>query len=1580
VLPRNQELLQQALRSSSELVATAASDTLLQLWRSICSSTSAAATAPAHAAALSQALQVLQHGSDSAKASAAEFCWLASAFEDQSSAALLMPDAARVLAAAVAQPDPAPWVVFALAALCNMRERALEAAVQPPAVLQAWLNGDEIKERWLSPLQDAAMAEHVAADHEGSATAAAAAGDDATAVAAQQEAAEYRAEAERLTASAEQYAPAAEALWNALPQAAVLLRCVLQALGGFKAHARLAAAAYQALNCACEWGSEALFPYAWERMQEQFNQQFDQQFDQPQHSDQQVDQPVDQQVDPQQQQQQQHVAGGNAGQLCSVADVLLACVPNLAALPSSYKDVPCFNRTMPTAADVGQLWSKLVASAPKPAQEAVVGSLQEQLCGVFGAADDASTCAAAGNNTSSSNTSTVSSRTAPTELQSEAPCWGCCSAATGHISDRPSSTSSSAAHKAASLLQLLLEHKGHLSIKLRDPSWLKVLELQPNQMAAAAADPAGVAALVKLQHVLLFKQTNYLACRRATEPAVDTAQQQQLQAALAGNSDAYTLIERLIGKSGCSKVQLQRHAASLAAVLQAEPWLQAQQQQEEGASEQQSKQQRMACLTACSLLCKMVAIGDQTAVAEACRALPSYMQQLLVGAATATAASSSTCATAGADSSTDVTPAAAAAAAVGGNVDVADPEPTGDAAASTAAESHADAAEPQPATGDAAASATAVSDADAAAAAAFLQRLLLPAANPSSDLAQSTSLEHVVATAPALVLAALQQGTDAFGQQSLFAQLLRRGLKGCYVELLLQAAVEQHIDVQQLVAVLLHYALGSDINSSTGSGNGVNTNSSSSSSSSTRASQGAALGLAAAAADLLWAVLVCAGKQPRGKVVAAVLAEPNHAQLLQQTLQQAVLQAAHNSDDNTEVTGLARVLRGVCDHAFAAIEPQMTAVLQELMQLAVQQGNRCAAKALAVLVRSQPVLQQLLLHTSALLQALQPGKPRAVQAAALHLLDAWTGTEQGRTAVLQQDWLCIAEVMVQQGSWLSRTDTAAAAAAAGSDTLDILAPQSWCSKESSAELAAEIVGRLMPFGYDALQTEDCVRKLLQAIVCPPAADSSSSSSSSSVMNTGCSSSSSIMPEVEGTAAGDSSSSSSRHRQWSVTVATAAVDALSVLIDESEIGFAAAAKHVGLLLSAMHNTQHAYIARRSGEFVLQIAQGAEMHHICTPQNIDKLLAMLQQPIKHHATSNAAETAALTLGLVVQADVALQLLGEQRRYDTLVSATQHQNDRVARTAADLVLMVTGETIWLPRDRVRKAAQGQPNQQQQQQQLQQQGDGDDPAAQQVQHDQQAGEQQVQQQQDAVAEPAAAAPVSETAAPVPQRWHIQLLVEAAQNPVLAKPLIKACCYIADSCGTYALLLAPYCSALMRAVLRLRRLVGVDWQALNHHEDLSAQQMAWLTELDQPVVDRSWRYVVFVWETVRQVTARVKAALAAEVWEQQAAAVQFALLWRGSESQQQGTEGIGNKRARVICDEHPTAAAAVAAADDTVMAVVGEADAEAAAGGSGGSCAMMEQQQQQQQQVTAALCVLVTHSKRRTDLQQMVRAFRRQL
>jgi hypothetical protein len=551
-----------------------------------------------------------------------------------------------------------------------------------------------------------------------------------------------------------------------------------------------------------------------------------------------------------------------------------------------------------------------------------------------------------------------------------------------------------------------------------------------------------------------------------------------------------------------------------------------------------------------------------------------------------------------------------------------------------------------------------------------------------------------------------------------------------------------------------------------------------------------------------------------------------------------------------------------------------------------------------------------------------------------------------------------------------------ARSAAGSDSSNDSPPQSECSEESSAaDNAASIVGKLVPFGFGPLETEDCVRKLLQAVVCPPAAAGhSGSSSGSSVMDAGCSSSSSSMPQVEGTPAGDSisSSSSSRmHRQWSVTVATAAIDALSFLINESKIGFAAAAKHVSLLLSAMQNTQHAYIADLAGEFALKIAQDGGQDHICTPENINKLLAMVQQPINDQATSNVAETAAEILSIAIQPN-GLELLAEQGRYDALVRATQHQNDRVARFAADLVMTVTLQEMWLPSDFARKAAQGQADQQQQQ------GGGDDPAAQQVQPDQVAevGQQQQQQQQINGPDPAAAVPPSEAAALVPQRWHIQLLAEAAQNPLLAEPAIKACAYIADSRGAYALMLAPYRAALMRASLRLRGLVGFDWEGLNHGGVLSDEQMATLTRVDPRAVDRLQGYVAFVLQAAVQVTAKVQEALAKEVWQQQVAAVQFALLWRGSEGQQQSAEMCVRKHARMCCDDSTTVAAAA-----DVLEAIGLGEAKAAGGGSSCVCGVMEQQQQQhQQQLMAALRALVTHSKRRTSLQQMVQAAQRQL
>jgi hypothetical protein len=148
---------------------------------------------------------------------------------------------------------------------------------------------------------------------------------------------------------------------------------------------------------------------------------------------------------------------------------------------------------------------------------------------------------------------------------------------------------------------------------------------------------------------------------------------------------------------------------------------------------------------------------------------------------------------------------------------------------------------------------------------------------------------------------------------------------------------------------------------------------------------------------------------------------------------------------------------------------------------------------------------------------------------------------------------------------------------------------------------------------------------------------------------------------------------------------------------------------------------------------------------------------------------------------------------------------------------------------------------------------------------------------------------------------------------------------------------------------------------------------MMMMTELDQRAVDLLRGYVGNVWQAAKRVTARVNEALTEEVWKQQAAAVQYALLSCSSQSERQGAEGTGRKQARMCC-KHSTVASA--AADDGE--VVGEGEAQAAAAGGCSSCGVMEQHQQQQPM--AALCALVMHSKRRTDLQHMVRVSLQQL
>jgi hypothetical protein len=515
VQPRNQELLLQALGSDSAIVAAAAADTLQQLWRSMLCNTSAAATATAHAAALRQALYLLLHGSDSTKASAAEFCWLASASENN--ADLLVPQVVPVLTAALSEPKPAPWAVFAMAALCNIRERALQDAAH---VLQLWLNGDAVVQQAMDPLLDAQLAEEEEARARRLAADATANADAAAAAAVQQKAAEWADRVTQLRALAEAQAPARKAVQAALPQGTVLLHCVLQALAAINSYERLASAAYQALQCASEHARTRLVDYALALLHEQFEDK--------------------------EQQQQQFVSNSvKDKQPQSLVQLLLDCAPDLALLPRSLIDKPTYYSSIPVGSDAGQLWSKVVAAAPEPVCSAVAGSLQQQLLSAAAAADDASTV-----QVSSSSSGTGSNQ--PWWQQGRGLCFDCCSAATSHSSDRHSS----APHNAARLLQWLCEST-LWNCNVLDPVWLDIVKLHA-QAKCFASDPAAAEAIRVLQQLLLLRLASrlfYLAEDRLPAAAVDRFQQ-QLQAALAGNSEALAAVDIPLSKeSGTTMLQ-----------------------------------------------------------------------------------------------------------------------------------------------------------------------------------------------------------------------------------------------------------------------------------------------------------------------------------------------------------------------------------------------------------------------------------------------------------------------------------------------------------------------------------------------------------------------------------------------------------------------------------------------------------------------------------------------------------------------------------------------------------------------------------------------------------------------------------------------------------------------------------------------------------------------------------------------------------------------------------------------------------------------------------------------------------------
>jgi hypothetical protein len=802
-------------------------------------------------------------------------------------------------------------------------------------------------------------------DAENRAAEAAAAGDAAAEASALQDAARYGADIQQYKADADRHEPAAQATWEALPPAAALLRCVLQAFARFSSDERLAAAAYQTLQCAYDWAQDSMLPYVWEQLQQQLDQQFDQQVD----------------------------GTASAEQPRSMAQLLLACAPEEAALPQGYRDIPCFNSAIPVAPEVSDLWSKIVKSAPAAVQEAVVGSLQEQLCCAVASSE------AGASGSTSSNSGSTNCLAAPSK-----PCWGCCNLVTSRTSITPSSNNS-AAHKAASLLLTL--QRTHFT-DLRSPGWVQLLKLQSSKLAAAA-DPAGVEALRKLQEALLLSLTRspVFLGEETSQQQVEKAQQQLVRAALAGNVEAQKFLEEQFVIHAAGREVLFRQLPALVTILQAEPWLQQQQEgnqpqmlcsEQPAVQTQQAKQHDMRCVNACSILYKLVEKQEQAAVAQACCDLPPYLQQLLLGPAAVTSA-------AAADGSTDASAAAAAAT-------------------------------------------------ESAAAAAFLTWLLLLAPKPGVTPAKATVLGHVTGKAPVLVLAALQQKQDAFAPQSLFARLVLRGVRGSYITPLMKSAtarlVTQQAELRQLVTTLLQYAASTNSSSSGDAG-----------------STGEVAGLSAAAADTLSAMLFGFARHPTAAgAVAAILAEQPQAELLLQTLRQAVLLGSGDA----AVSGLARVLRGVCDRTYAAVQSQLAAFLQELVQQVLEQGNSMAAKALEDLIQSQPVQEELVQHTAAVLQAVQPDKPAQLQAAAWQLLVAWVGTAPGRAAVVQLDWLHIFEVMVQQGSWVVHRSEAASAAA-GTDNLRVMLPDIWSNKGSSAaEAAAQVVHALVQSNFDAIES------------------------------------------------------------------------------------------------------------------------------------------------------------------------------------------------------------------------------------------------------------------------------------------------------------------------------------------------------------------------------------------------------------------------------------------------------------------------------------------------------------------------------
>jgi hypothetical protein len=617
----------------------------------------------------------------------------------------------------------------------------------------------------------------------------------------------------------------------------------------------------------------------------------------------------------------------------------------------------------------------------------------------------------------------------------------------------------------------------------------------------------------------------------------------------------------------------------------------------------------------------------------------------------------------------------------------------------------------------------------------------------------------------------------------------------------------------------------------------------------------------------------------------------------------------------------------------------------------LEQGSSRAAEVIACLLKVPAVQQQLLPRTAELLGAVQPGAPAGVQAAGWQLLEAWVGVEAGCQALLQQQWMYVFDVMVQQGS--CSTSAAAAAAAPAQQARETPGSQEF----NASEAAARVVEKLS--SHDAaqqiLQQEACIKRLLLAAM-PPASDDGA------------------QQQISSASTDTPSSSSVVSGRWSRAVARQALHTVLCMTDgDLDVGFESAQQRISLLLAVMQQTRDADLADQAADYAWQILTDfGGVAAVCTLENLSMLASMLQSVSGAPRAMQLVRYAAEILAAAARTTTGRRLLAEQSCFDALVAATQHKCGEVAENAMRCVARVMD--LALPKQgssgQEQLADEQGADEEMEVEQQQEQQAAEAPAAQE-------GEGQLQQQQQQDADEGGLAATSSPMLALTDQ-HVRALVQAAQDPLLAGPALVSCMYIAKLRSRSVLLLAPYCDALLRAVRRLLGLVGLNWAALNPDQDLTAEDLGPLTRITEDYVEELQEIVHYVWYRVYQAQVQVKEKLAAVTWEQQAAAVQFALLFRT-------TTGVDH--VKLVCEGaskrgcYKSTVQGAAAAADKFEEGVGCAGSD-----NSSSRGLLWQQQQQQGeggggvQLTAALVQLVACSKQCTSLQELLQTSRQQL